>query len=87
MKAKVVAASMEPVPEYGHYLISVFLMVHKFGVRTFPTKVCYYSTDSKLWDDVSDMETEVERSLYILEKEGYTIERKVEDFLDAGYEQ
>lgn len=71
----VISASMERAGGYGQYKIIVEL-------ETLGT-IAKHSTDSQLFDTLTDLENNAERSDYLINNAAHVIELMVQDYADS----
>lgn len=76
-KVKIFNASMKKASGYGQYtiLLEVFFEGNKI--------VSLHSTDSQLFDKLTDLDNNDERSKYLLTNQSYLIEREVSDYINS----
>lgn len=70
--------SMSRASGYGQYTISIET-TFEGNKKT----INVHSTDSQLFDTLSDLDTNNDRSEYLLANQKYTIEREVEDYINS----
>lgn len=77
-KAEILDASMVRAFGYGQYKIAITV---KFEgtVRTFKC----HSTDSELFDKLSDFDNDTERSKYLMRKHKYLIQREAINYIES----
>lgn len=75
---KVISAIMKCASGYGQYSINIEVE-HEGKSHT----IKRHSTDSHLFDTLSDLDSDSERSEYILENQKYLVERGVEDYINT----
>ena len=75
---EVVEVSLNRATGYGQYRLSI-----EFIFEGSKQILNIHSTDSKLFDKISDLENNTERSEYLMTHSRYTIEAAIEDYINS----
>lgn len=75
----VISAKMERASGYGQYTIKILGALNRHA----NVELKQHSTDSQLFDKLTDLDSYTERAEYLLENKMYTIERMVEDYINS----